>query len=178
MKARSTALASCWRWARWWPKASWCAVGAGRGTFPPAAFGSHRPPHWRGVHTTAAAGTNLTAARCGKFLVYDSPLSEYAAVGFEYGLHRAGRRGAWEAQFGDFVTRRSRSSTSSIAPVRPSSQLSNVAVTARARGRDPTATSARIERFLEVVGGDHRDAVDLSNYFTCRRHALTASNAR
>lgn len=41
----------------------------------------------------------------GKFLVYDSPLSEYAAVGFEYG-YTVGNPDAvvlWEAQFGDFV---------------------------------------------------------------------------
>ncbi|EUA50211.1 transketolase, pyrimidine binding domain protein [Mycobacterium xenopi 3993] len=41
----------------------------------------------------------------GKFLVYDSPLSEFAAVGFEYG-YTVGNPDAfvmWEAQFGDFV---------------------------------------------------------------------------
>ena len=41
----------------------------------------------------------------GRFLVYDSPLSEYAAVGFEYG-YSVGNPEAivlWEAQFGDFV---------------------------------------------------------------------------
>ncbi len=41
----------------------------------------------------------------GRFLVYDSALSEYAAVGFEYG-YSVGNPDAlvlWEAQFGDFV---------------------------------------------------------------------------
>ena len=41
----------------------------------------------------------------GKVMVYDSPLSEYAAVGFEYG-YSVGNPDAivlWEAQFGDFV---------------------------------------------------------------------------
>ena len=41
----------------------------------------------------------------GKFMVYDSALSEYAAVGFEYG-YSVGNPDAmvlWEAQFGDFV---------------------------------------------------------------------------
>ncbi len=44
-------------------------------------------------------------ARPGRFLVYDSLLSEYAAVGFEYGYSVEARDAlvAWEAQFGDFV---------------------------------------------------------------------------
>ncbi|MHB1597710.1 MAG: multifunctional oxoglutarate decarboxylase/oxoglutarate dehydrogenase thiamine pyrophosphate-binding subunit/dihydrolipoyllysine-residue succinyltransferase subunit [Acidimicrobiales bacterium] len=45
-----------------------------------------------------------SAAR-GRFLVYDSLLSEYAAVGFEYGYSVEARTAlvAWEAQFGDFA---------------------------------------------------------------------------
>ena len=41
----------------------------------------------------------------GKFWVYDSLLSEYAAVGFEYGYSVVHKDAlvAWEAQFGDFV---------------------------------------------------------------------------
>jgi multifunctional 2-oxoglutarate metabolism enzyme len=41
----------------------------------------------------------------GRFFVYDSLLSEYAAIGFEYGYSVVQQNAlvAWEAQFGDFV---------------------------------------------------------------------------
>src|SRR5699024_11958903 len=47
---------------------------------------------------------NLTADQA-RFWVYDSLLSEYAAVGFEYGysVERKDALVAWEAQFGDFA---------------------------------------------------------------------------
>src|SRR5699024_6962528 len=47
---------------------------------------------------------NLTEDQA-RFWVYDSLLSEYAAVGFEYGysVERKDALVAWEAQFGDFA---------------------------------------------------------------------------
>ncbi|MCB0961177.1 MAG: multifunctional oxoglutarate decarboxylase/oxoglutarate dehydrogenase thiamine pyrophosphate-binding subunit/dihydrolipoyllysine-residue succinyltransferase subunit, partial [Acidimicrobiales bacterium] len=41
----------------------------------------------------------------GKLWIYDSLLSEYAAMGFEYGYSVVNQQGlvCWEAQFGDFV---------------------------------------------------------------------------
>src|SRR5215469_8766774 len=57
--------------------------------------------HTGGEHTPLKAFNSPRS----KFLVYDSLLSEYAAVGFEYGysVERPDALVCWEAQFGDFV---------------------------------------------------------------------------
>ncbi|MBN3455771.1 multifunctional oxoglutarate decarboxylase/oxoglutarate dehydrogenase thiamine pyrophosphate-binding subunit/dihydrolipoyllysine-residue succinyltransferase subunit [Mycobacterium sp. DSM 3803] len=117
----------------------------------------------------------------GKFLVYNSALSEYAAVGFEYG-YSVGNPDAmvlWEAQFGDFVN-----GAQSIIDEFISSgeakwgQLSDVVLLLPHghEGQGPDHTSGRIERFLQLwAEGSMTIAVPSTpaNYFhLLRRHGL------
>jgi len=132
---------------------------------------------------TGAEHTPLSnlGADTGKFLAYDSALSEFAAVGFEYG-YSVGDPAAlvlWEAQFGDFVN-----GAQSIIDEFISSgeakwgQRSNVVLLLPHghEGQGPDHTSGRIERFLLLCAeGSMMVAVPSTpaNYFhLLRRHAM------
>jgi multifunctional 2-oxoglutarate metabolism enzyme len=115
----------------------------------------------------------------GRFMVYDSPLSEFAAVGFEYG-YSLGDPDAlvlWEGQFGDFVN-----GAQSVIDEFISSgeakwgQQSEVALLLPHghEGQGPDHTSGRIERFLQVCAEGSMTVAQPStpaNYFhLLRRH--------
>ncbi|WP_424922913.1 multifunctional oxoglutarate decarboxylase/oxoglutarate dehydrogenase thiamine pyrophosphate-binding subunit/dihydrolipoyllysine-residue succinyltransferase subunit [Actinomycetospora succinea] len=122
---------------------------------------------------------NLTADQ-GRFMPYDSALSEFAAVGFEYGYSVANTDALvlWEAQFGDFVN-----GAQSIIDEFISSgeakwgQTSDVVLLLPHghEGQGPDHTSGRIERFLQLCAeGSMTVALPSSpaNYFhLLRRHA-------
>ncbi len=117
----------------------------------------------------------------GKLMVYDSPLSEFAVVGFEYGYSVGDPEAVvmWEAQFGDFVN-----GAQSIIDEFISSgeakwgQLSDVVLLLPHghEGQGPDHTSGRLERWLQLwAEGSMTIAMPSTpgNYFhLLRRHAL------
>ncbi|MFD0927343.1 multifunctional oxoglutarate decarboxylase/oxoglutarate dehydrogenase thiamine pyrophosphate-binding subunit/dihydrolipoyllysine-residue succinyltransferase subunit [Williamsia deligens] len=117
----------------------------------------------------------------GRFLAYDSPLSEFAVVGFEYG-YSVGNPDAmvvWEAQFGDFVN-----GAQSIIDEFISSgeakwgQLSDVVLLLPHghEGQGPDHTSGRIERFLQLCAEGSmtvaQPSTPASHFHLLRRHVL------
>ena len=106
-RRRSTGRsASCWPSARCWSRGTPVRLAgqdSRRGTF----VQRHSVLHDRANGQEWIPLTNLSDEQ-GQFWVYDSLLSEYAALAFEYGysVERADALVLWEAQFGDFVERR------------------------------------------------------------------------
>ncbi|WP_199432435.1 multifunctional oxoglutarate decarboxylase/oxoglutarate dehydrogenase thiamine pyrophosphate-binding subunit/dihydrolipoyllysine-residue succinyltransferase subunit [Qaidamihabitans albus] len=121
----------------------------------------------------------------GRVMIYDSALSEYAAVGFEYGYSVANSDALvmWEAQFGDFVNGAQTVIDEYISSGEAKwGQLSDVVLLLPHghEGQGPDHTSGRIERFLQLCAeGSMTVAVPSTpaNYFhLLRRHALDGVN--
>ena len=115
------------------------------------------------------------------FEVHNSPLSEYAAVGFEYGYSVAAPEALvlWEAQFGDFVN-----GAQIILDQFVVAGLSKWGETTRLtlllphgyEGNGPEHSSARLERFLQSTAQDNIRVVNCStaaqHFHVLRRQAL------
>jgi 2-oxoglutarate dehydrogenase E1 component len=150
-----------------------------RGTF------SHRHAVLHDVHdgSTFVPMQHLAEATAS-YEIFNSPLSEYACLGFEYGYSAAAPEAlvAWEAQFGDFVN-----GAQIVIDQFIGSGLSKWGLTTRLtlllphgyEGSGPEHSSARLERFLQLAAQENLRIVNCTtsaqHFHLLRRQALDAT---
>ena len=115
-----------------------------------------------------------------RFWVYDSLLSEYAALGYEYGYAHANHEALvmWEAQFGDFINGAQTIIDQYLVAAEDKWGQSNGLVLLLPHGfegQGPEHSSARIERFLQSCAEDNIqvcNATTAAQYFHLLRRQV------
>ncbi|GGC26318.1 2-oxoglutarate dehydrogenase subunit E1 [Novosphingobium marinum] len=146
---------------------------SGRGTF------SQRHAVWVDQETENKY-VPLDSVPHGRFEVYDSPLSEYGVLGFEYGFAMADPKTLvlWEAQFGDFANGAQIMIDQYIAAGEAKWLRANGLVMLLPHGYEgqgPEHSSARLERFLQLCAGDNIQVCNITtpaNYFHVLRRQM------
>ncbi|TCD05445.1 2-oxoglutarate dehydrogenase E1 component [Erythrobacteraceae bacterium CFH 75059] len=146
---------------------------SGRGTF------SQRHAVWHD-QVNETRFVPLAAIEGGRFEVYDSPLSEYGVLGFEYGFAMADPKTLvlWEAQFGDFANGAQIMIDQFVASGESKWLRANGLVMLLPHGYEgqgPEHSSARLERFLQLCAEDNLQVCNItvpSNYFHVLRRQM------
>jgi 2-oxoglutarate dehydrogenase E1 component len=150
-----------------------------RGTF------SHRHAVLHDLHTgeTFTPLQNLDEASAS-FEIYNSPLSEYACLGFEYGYSIAAPEAIvlWEAQFGDFVNGAQividQFIVAGLSKWRETTRLT-LLLPHGYEGNGPEHSSARLERFLQLAAQENirvaNPSTSAQHFHLLRRQALDAA---
>ncbi len=145
---------------------------SGRGTF------SQRHAVWVDQQTGAKYAP---LANLGSFFeVFDSPLSEFGVLGFEYGYAGADPKTLvlWEAQFGDFANGAQVMIDQFIAAGEAKWLRANGLVMLLPHGYEgqgPEHSSARLERFLQLCAEDNLQVANCTtpaNYFHILRRQM------
>lgn len=147
-----------------------------RGTF------SHRHAAIRDENTNAEFNRVNQFSTEGKtcFKIYNSLLSEYAVLGFEYGYAMANPNALviWEAQFGDFANGAQIIIDQFIASAETKWQRMNGIVMLLPHGYEgqgPEHSSARLERFLQLCAENNMVITNITtaaNFFHALRRQL------